>query len=121
MYLLEGSENIKISALNHEIQKLQIHAAKPAAIGIALAAVVTLPLIPMSAVISQGYEANLILKGPEAGTLGVYKTFEGGAATPNLSGSISGGINITSFDGDERRFGTKALTGNSKEKRFKLK
>jgi RHS repeat-associated protein len=114
-YSMMGS-NPHATAMKSEAQKLEVHAAKPAAIGISVGAVGLLaPIIPVAGVFGVAFDVNLITKGPEAGTVGIYFTLQGGAGLPNISGSGGVSVGMTHIKGDERLFMTKSMAGSSEK------
>lgn len=104
------------TAAKQEAQKLEVHAAKPAAIGISVGVVgLFAPMIPMVGVFGGVLDVNLITKGSEAGTVGIYFTLQGGAGLPNISGSGGTSVGMTHIKGDERLFTTKSMAGSSEK------
>ncbi len=106
--LLGSPENLHRHIINQETEKLQIHAAKPAATSAAISGSIPVNLINT---IMPGLEVILITKGPKEGTLGFYATLEITEGLPDVGGG--GALNVYHVEGDERIIEEQSFAGKS--------
>lgn len=113
---IRGSpENLRRAAVNQDIERLKVLAAKPAALGLALS--LSLP-VNLVNTIGAGIEIVFFNKGPKEGTVAIYGTLDKTTGLPDVGGS--GSFNLYQVQGDERLLDENAIAGQSTEKTASL-
>ena len=108
-------ENLRRAAVNQDIERLKVLAAKPAALGLALS--LSLP-VNLVNTIGAGIEIVFFNKGPKEGTVAIYGTLDKTTGLPDVGGS--GSFNLYQVQGDERLLDENAIAGQSTEKTASL-